>query len=361
MKLPRLAVLSFFFMVTANAQLSQDLAGRDHAHAMLLLGQSDFEVRLGAKSLTRFESNPAGILDLAAEVTWTACSGNRKMDPDTLAWLAKALGKTKQPRFAGLLDSCLSNPTYDKAKKHLKLARDAVGGDAANSFEGGKLDLSQMRTRLTKKGDPTSRNQLAKKFDDLRGDRTTVDEVYSVFGRPDNVSGKNIPSNKVGFMFVKVRTSDDMLILEYGGLGTARFIYDEAKIAWLLDEAKSERDLYWLRRDGRLVTIDELILNADRVQLREMANQLIKQDSVKKDVLDRVAERIYASRLEKDDDMADSLAWLCRVIEKSGDGRYKQLLLDVSETAADRTLRKYAAKAANSLADTTEAKFVPPK
>ena len=213
MKTSRFVVLSFFLIATAQAELPQDLTGRDHAHAMLLLSQSDFEVRLGAKSLTRFESNPAGVLDLAAEVTWTACSGNRKMDPDTLAWLAKALAKTKQPRFAGLLDSCLANPTYDKAKKHLKLARDAVGGDATNSFEGGKLDLSQIRARLTKKGDSTSRNQLAKRFDDLRGGQTTVDEVYSVFGRPDNVSGKNIPSNKVGFMFVKVRTSDDMRIL----------------------------------------------------------------------------------------------------------------------------------------------------
>jgi hypothetical protein len=57
--------------------------------------------------------------------------------------------------------------------------------------------------------------------------------------------------------------------------------------------------------------------------------------------------------------MADSLAWLCKVIEKSGDGRYRQVLLDVSETGANRTLRKHAAKAASNLTDTMEAKYVP--
>lgn len=358
MKLWIFIVLSCLFVATPKIALSQEFSGRDHAHALLLLNQSDFDVRLGAKSLYRFGSNRADILDLAAEVTWTACSGKRKMDPDTLAWLAKALGNTKQPRYARLLDYCLSNPANDKAKKHVQLARANLEGEAANSFEGGKIDLQQVRARLTKKGNPTARNELINKFDALRRDQNP-EEIYSTFGPPDNVSGISVPEGKAGFMMVKVRKSSDMLVLGYGGLGTVRFVYDENKTDWMLDEAKSDREIFWSSRDGHFITMNEQIAKGDGSQLRVIADLLIRKDSINKEVLDRVAERIYRSRQEKDGELADGLAWLCKVIAKSGDGRYKQLLLDVSDAAANKTLRKYAAKTAADLPQTSEAKYVP--
>jgi hypothetical protein len=80
---------------------------------------------------------------------------------------------------------------------------------------------------------------------------------------------------------------------------------------------------------------------------------------LEKDILDRAAERIYRSRQEKDEQLVDGLAWLCRVIAKSGDGRYGQLLLEVSSSAATSKLRSYASKTASGLKETPGGSFIP--
>jgi hypothetical protein len=350
-------VLSCFFTATVHAAAPRELTGREYSETQLLLSQTDFEVRLAAKSLYRLGSDRQSILDLAAEVTWTACSGNRRMDPDTLSWLAKALGRSRQARYAVLLDYCLASTTDKKIIKYLTEAKASLEGTATGSFEGGKMDLGRMRDRLPKQGGSTLGKQAAKQFDALRKDRS-LDEVYSMFGTPDDVNGVNMQGRKVGHI-VNVRTSGDMIVFEYNSLGTIRFVYSEAKSNWLLAEAKGDRGLIWGRHGGRFVTFDELITDGDEPQLRDVLRQLEKRHPIERATLDRIADRIYQSRLDPDDTLADTLARLCWVLARSGDGRYKPLLLEVSDTAAERTLRKHAGKAANELPDTTEEKYVP--
>lgn len=357
MKRWMIVVLSCLFTATVNAVTPRELTGREYSETRLLLSQTDFEVRLAAKSLYRLGSNRQSILDLAAEVTWTACSGNRTMDPDTLSWLAKALGRSRQARYAALLDYCLASTTDKKIVKYLTEAKASLEGTATGSFEGGKMDLGQMRDRSAKRGGSTSGHQAAKQFDELRKDRS-LDEIYSMFGTPDDVSGVNVQGRKVGHI-VNVRTSGDMIVFEYNSLGTIRFVYDEAKSNWLLSEAKSDRGLIWARQGGRFVTFDELITEGDEPQLRDVVRQLQKRYPIERATLDRVADRIYQSHLDPDDALADTLAHLCRILAKSGDGRYKPLLLEVSDKAAERTLRKHAGKAANELPDPTDEKYVP--
>ncbi len=365
MRLWHFVVFSCFFMAAANAALPQEYTGREHSEAILLLSQSDFDVRLAAKSLNRLSSNRQDILDLLAEVTRTACSGNRKMNPDTLSWLAKALGNTKQARYAGLLDYCLANVTGKNTIKHLKQARDSLEGTTTDSFEGGKIDLEQMRARLLKKAGPGSLNQVAKRFGEvLKGQ--SLDEVYSILGTPNDVSGVNVPKGRAGRGSVQIRLSEDMIVFAYSGSGTIRFSFDDAKDKnnWLLTEAKSDKGLIWKQLDGKFVTINELIktdliTTGDASELREIVYHLRKQESIGRDILDRSADRIYRSRLEPGEELADALAWLCKIIAKSGDGRYKQLLLEVSNTATNNKLRKYASKAANDLPEDSEEQYVP--
>ena len=350
-------VLSCFFTAVANAVVPKDLTGREYSETRLLLSQSDFEVRLAAKSLYRLGSNRQFVLDLAAEVTWTACSGSRTMKPDTLSWLVKALGSTKQVRYGALLDYCRANTTDEKVVKYLTEARGRLEGTATSVFEGGKMDLRQMRDQFAKSGAARRDQQAAKQFDGLRRGRP-LEAVYSGLGVPDDVNGVNVPGRKVGHI-VNVRTSEDMVVFVYGGLGTIHFVYDEEKTDWLLAEAKSDRDLIWARQGGRFVASEELITEGDNSQLRDVLRQLRKQDTIERVTLDRVADRIYQSRLDPDDELADTLAHLCRILAESGEGRYKQLLLEVSDTAAERTLRRHAGKAANQLPDTTEERYVP--
>jgi hypothetical protein len=254
---PRLfVVLSCISMTSANAALPTELTGREHAVVMLLLSQSDFDVRLAAKSLHRLGSDRQEVLDLFAEVTWTACSGYREMRPDTLSWLAKALGNTKQTRYAHLLGYCLSSAAGKNTIKHLKQARASLEGATSDSFEGGKIDLGQVRARLTKKSSSATHSHMTKQFFELH-EGQSLDEIYSIFGIPNDVSGVNVPRGMAGHLYVKVRVSDDMILLGYNGLGTIRFVYVEVKTNWLLADADGDRGPFWSKRDGRFLTTND--------------------------------------------------------------------------------------------------------
>jgi len=352
-------LLSCFFTAAPSTAQPQEFTGREHAHATLLLSQSDKDVRLAAWSLYYVGSNRQDILDLLAEVTWTACSGNRTMDSDTLSWLGKALGNTKQPRYAGLLDFCLSRAKDEKTKKYLKQARDNLGGTTNDLFEGGKIDLREAHARLTKQAGSTSRHQMSKNFDDLRQGQA-LEEVYSIFSLPDEVSATVVPGRKVGIPAVaSFRIGSNRLVIGYSELGTISFSYQEGQTDWKVADAKSAKGLFWSTIDGHFVTVNGQITSGDGLHLREIAWHLVEQDSLEKGILDRVAERIYRSRQEKDELLVDGLAWLCRVIAKSGDGRYRQFLLEVSSSAATSKLRNYAGKTAGSLKVTPGGSFVP--
>ena len=223
---------------------------------MLLLSESDFDVRLAAKSIRRIGSNRQDILDMSAEVTWSACSGNRKMRPDTLSWLVKAIGYTKQTRYANLLDYCLSSTTDKNTIKHLNHARENLEGATTDSFEGGKINLGQVHARLTEKSSSTSHSQMAKQFGELQ-EGLSLDDVYSIFGIPNDVSGVNVPLGKAGYSYVKVLSSNDMIVLRYSGLGKIRFIYDEANVYWRLLDADSNKGPFWSKRDGRFLTTND--------------------------------------------------------------------------------------------------------
>jgi len=358
MRLGSSVFLSCLVMASPSTALSQEFTGREHAYAMLLLSQSDTDVRTAAKVLYRAGFGNQNTFDLLAEVAWTACSGNRTMDADTLSWLGKTLGNTAQPRYAGLLDYCLSTIKDEKTKKYMKEARDRIPGPPmSNAFEGGKMDLREMRARVAKQSD-VLRPRSADKFSDLH-ESQEIEEIYSTFGLPNEVSRSSIPGGRVGHGFVKVRTEHTALVLAYINLGTIRFIYRENENDWRLVDATSTTGLFWSANEGRFVPIEDRIAHGNGSQLREIAEYLIERGTLSKGILDRVADRLNESRQEQNEQVADGLAWLCKIIAKGGDGRYKPFLLDVSNTAASKKLRSYARQSATSLSEVSGGQYIP--
>jgi len=214
-----------FYSMTANAALPQNLSGREYSEAMLLLSKSDLNAKIAAQSI--FYSGPARkfLLDLLAETTWSVCSGRREMKSGALSWLARTIGNTKQARYAGLIDYCLSkvdNGYLEKAKESLK-------GKADDIFDGGNINLDEILVLLQKKESSIVDDELTKQFSSIRVD-TTVDNIFSIFGTPSSVSGINVPSKqRVGWGLFRVRLSDDLIVLNYRDLGTIRFDYDKTK------------------------------------------------------------------------------------------------------------------------------------
>lgn len=399
---------------------AQEFTGRSHATAMLLLSDSDQSVKLAGKSIFRFGSDDRELLDLLAEVVWLACSEKRPMDADTLSWLAKALGTTKQLRYAGLLDYCLSMKKDEKTAGYLQGAKKALTVTSETPFEGGKVDLAKQRAALSSHRHPVNQEQMIKRFEELRKG-TTLAEVYAKLGYPDELGVDSLPAGSAGYMGVRVAVSSAALAVTYKDIGVIRFSYQEPLPDWVLENAVSSTGLFWSKYDGRFIAVNEQIAHGNGPQLREVAEYLLANKAlldkasasifqrinttpdsqdwalvdglvwlgkavlesgdaekkmkltmyliahgngpqlrgvaehlmdkklIEREVLDAAMERVSSSRDTQDGYLADGLAWLCKVVQKSGISSYKAALIEISKTAAHKTLRKYADKAADGL------------
>lgn len=200
-------VLFCFASVTANAVVPVSASGREYTETMLLLSDNDFDVRLGAKSLNRKTTKNEILFDVLAELAWSACSGKRKMKPDTLAWLAKSIGNTQDGRYASLVDDCLAKLTEKGPIKYFTEAKTALAGSStSNPFVGGKLDLDKFRDDIVKNRKKTPPETMVRTlFEGLKADQA-LNDVYAKLGAPEKIKAINVPRGKAGFMHVKVKT-----------------------------------------------------------------------------------------------------------------------------------------------------------
>ncbi|PIV37013.1 MAG: hypothetical protein COS34_00400 [Lysobacterales bacterium CG02_land_8_20_14_3_00_62_12] len=85
--------------------------------------------------------------------------------------------------------------------------------------------------------------------------------------------------------------------------------------------------------------------------LREVAESLFLAGSTDTEVLDVAAEVLLQKypRAALDRNAADAMAWLCRVLGGSGNGRYQAAVDEVAKNGGDRRLRGHCAKAAKTL------------
>lgn len=358
-------LLVMFASLASNAAVPDANSGREYAETVLLLSDREVDLRFGIKSLHKQDTIKPSSLDLLAEIAWAACTGKRPIKPDTLAWIAKTIGKTKQGRYAQLIDDCLgqAKATDKSLIKYLTEAKTALADSPrSNPFTGGVLNLDKVRDNLLKNRKAVPAEPLARKRLESMESGLRMDDVYSRLGAPEKISAMSVSRGKTGFGAVQVRLSDDRIVFHYPGLGEVRFGYDEPTGDWLLADATSEHGLYWLAKEGHFVTASVVITEGDRGDLILITRSLMRQmEPIEITLLDRIADRIYFSQKENDGNMADALARMCKVLAKSGNGKYKQVMREVSETAAHKTLRKYAASTADSLPDTDERQYSPLK
>lgn len=398
----------------ASAATDQ-LPARDHAIAMLLLGNSDASVKLGGKAITWFSPRDRQLTDILAEVVWEGCTGKRQMDPDTLSWLAKAIGTTRQLRYAGVLGTCLDADINSRTKDYAKKAKVELTEASADVFRGGEMDLFRIRASLNRPR-MLDQKQLAEQFTRLQKNAPLAD-VYSSLGLPDEfgigtVSASNRLNQHVWLTALK---------LTYKGVGRIQFYAEEGATDWKLDNVITDTGLMMTSDDGHFHTIPELIAQGNAMQLREVGDYLVGRKSLsdeefdaimKRDkapvnasdermpdslgwleraalddgnsshertmtmsllergdgmqlrhtgehwlsknttdgeVLDAMMARINSSFETRDGILADGLAYLCRVIQKSGNAKYGPRMRELSEVAPHKTLRKYAGLAGRAL------------
>jgi hypothetical protein len=394
---------------------AEKLSARDHATAMLLLGNTDASIKLGGKAVTWFSAQEPQLTDILAEVMWEACSGKRQMDPDTLSWLSKAVGSTKKLRYAEVLGTCLNADINSRTKDYAKKAKSELTEASVDVFKGGVMDLSQVRAGLTQPR-MIGQNQLAEQFRKLQKDAPLAD-VFSSLGLPDEFDiGTVSASNRL-----KQHVWLTALKLTYKETGRIQFYAEEGATDWRLDNVITDNGLMMTSDDGRFYTITELIAHGNAMQLREVGDYLVSKkslsneeydaimkrdtapgdptderladslgwleraaledgnashertmtmsllqrgdglqlrhtaehwlsrDTTDSEVADAMMARINSSFETTDDKLADGLAYLCKVIQKSGNAKYGARMRELAEAAPHKTLRKYAGLSAKGL------------
>lgn len=104
--------------------------------------------------------------------------------------------------------------------------------------------------------------------------------------------------------------------------------------------------LYPISRD---ILIESLDQEKSSEGLRTIAMHIFEEPVRSTNALDHIADRISKERTTLDPVKVDALAWLCKSLGKSRNGRYKTFLEEISTTAAHKKLRNYAQDASENL------------
>jgi hypothetical protein len=86
----------------------------------------------------------------------------------------------------------------------------------------------------------------------------------------------------------------------------------------------------------------QILASDDSEQIKQLAKQLYRAPVQDQLILDKIADLIATNYQKELPDKGDTIAWLCRAIGASGNGRYYTLLLDVKRHGAHKKVRNYA-------------------
>jgi len=175
-------------------------------------------IKSAAQSMYNTRETDTEALDVAAEVLLQNYA--RGGDTDTMAWVAKALGRSHNGRYYNVLKEIADNASDKKLRKHAKSALKEVGSSGGEPYVRGSVNLSTAGTRkasapaaAAKKSAPTpaapatAARGASNGLDVLR-EGMSMQEAYDLVGPPTSSSSRQtgkawIPFNYKGADLVR--------------------------------------------------------------------------------------------------------------------------------------------------------------
>ncbi|TVO59043.1 hypothetical protein [Denitromonas halophila] len=154
--------------------------------------------------------------------------------------------------------------------------------------------------------------------------------------------------------------SPSTVTYKYAGLGSVLFLSRNSEPEFVERVAPA---LNYLQQgspiEAQFDSEVEAQLNSEGSILRHVARNFYRRDEIDVETLDLVAKKIWSAKSTEDRNTIDAIAWFCRVLEKSSNSRYRDLLEMVSVQAESSKVRKYARSAFELLPDVDVVQFVP--
>ena len=320
---------------------------------MLLDSSNSLGIKLGARERYDLKDHSVETLDVVATKLWQIYK-NPIHDPDTIAWLAKNLGASANPRYRPLLVEVHTNTVHRSARKHISNALNALNSENPSgyfNYQNPQLSttpgLALAHTIINSTPDThRSKEQLTQAFQSITtGDK--LETVISKLGLPNASSSDLIVRDlpRIG------KRKMQQLLLKYKDIGLVRLTKLEGSWQYIDtipyppvsgEFPHSPMQNYETATD--IEFLDEL-WTWDIYQLQRFIHGTGKLQ-LSQAKLDLVAQRIWVGRADQDPFVVDALAHLCKIITRSRNPRYALIMEHVTDYAAERKLKKHANNAA---------------
>lgn len=147
-------------------------------------------VKQAAQSIYKTNLRDTEVLDVAAEVLLQRYPSASGRDIDPLAWVCRALGHSRNPRYYSTLNEVNNSNSSSKLRKYARKALNELGGGGGEQYTKGTVDLATVRSSGKKSGvtkkavAPVTTSQSGKQKLDIVREGMSREEVHSLIGYP---------------------------------------------------------------------------------------------------------------------------------------------------------------------------------
>lgn len=181
-------------MLFSAAALAMDPAGQRYIEQMTQGGMDS--VKQAAQSMYNTQETNTQVLDVAAEVLLQNYA--KASDPDALAWVAKALGKSRNGRYYGVLKEVADSKADKRILKHTATALKEIGSASGNQYVKGSVNLKTVSKSKAAASSTSTKNTSTKGLDVIRNGMS-MQEAYDLVGPPTSSSAR--PTGKAFIPF----------------------------------------------------------------------------------------------------------------------------------------------------------------
>lgn len=309
-----------------------------HIYERFLLSGHNLKIKAVAQSVFKKNIVDTKLLDLLAEVLIENVNDPKLFDErsDTIAWMAKALGRSGNNRYEPTVKNILAlSGSNLRLRRHVDAALQDFSGKEQVPFSSNPDSLVNMTKSI--ENDKVVVKDLGDKFSTV-DIGTPLEDIVRLLGSPDEI-------------MVNPGRRDSVFGQVFGTPGMA-FKYREYGIIYLTFKGKDNigwtsniiSNVYVLMKDEtdpEVLTMAELLLSDDWVGIAKMAANVARENKAYPTILYDIAmERLFQSsgvRAYREEKM---LAGLCQFVGSSKNSRYEDSMISVSKTSLSRLVRK---------------------
>ncbi|WP_299492537.1 hypothetical protein [uncultured Shewanella sp.] len=332
-------ILTFIILTFFSIYSHAHFKGETLIYAQLLTDPHLSNIKLGAKAMHHQLPYNQALWDLTAYTLWhTIHHANSDHDEfdDTNAWLIKAITEYDNPRYRALLVELNSQKQSSKIKRYLKKGLKTLPKGSQDSFNINTyqvIDISTIQPQQHATKALFQQLQLG----------STLDDVLKALGEPNGV-GQYL-NNKFRF-FIGNQTIQN-LRLTYSDIGSMELRFYENK--WVVDKKSLQASQSITALKPQYQDLVSRLISNDAPQIKAAAREAMALPLSDQQSLDLLAQYLWDNRQTQDKYMADSMAWLCKVLGHSNNGRYKTFLETLAASNAHEKIAHYAEGSAEKL------------